>query len=114
MTNGKGSQNGSGTSSEKSEFTNDLDIIKEEMALVQQGLQFETVLKERKDPMPYIPRSGRWAIDHWAIFWGVNTDTVNRNNEKIGYEPMKFGNTKVIDAAKFWKRLEDSAGEEDG
>lgn len=114
MTNGKDSQTGIGTSSENSKISSDLEIIKEEMALVQQGLQFETVLKERKEPMPYIPRSGRWSIDHWAVFWGVNAATVNRNNEIIGYEPMKYGGTKVVDAAKFWKRLEDSAGGEDG
>ncbi|WP_417392052.1 hypothetical protein [Gimesia sp.] len=114
MTDHHDSHNRVGTSRVKDQNHDEQEIIKEEFALIQQGLKFEALLKDRKEPMPYIPRSGRWAIDHWAIFWGVNADTINRNNEKVKYEPMKYGGTKVIDAAKFWECLERSGEVADG
>lgn len=80
------------------EFINPIN----ELSLINQGLELSNLLMERKEPMPYIPRSGQWWLNHWASFWGETPEAIKRKFKKINYVPLKFGDTLMIDAAEFW------------
>lgn len=94
------------SSSTKPQNSQEFKNLNEEFALVEQGLKFEQLLKEREEPIPYIPRTGRWWIGHWAKFFAVSPNTIKRRLDKINYSPMKFGDDLFIDAAELWKCLE--------
>lgn len=80
--------------------------LEEEFALIELGLKLEKLLENREEPIPYIPKTGRWWIGHFAKFFGTDERNIKDRLKATDYEPAKFGNDLFIDAAKFWDRLD--------
>ena len=108
MTDINSSHNSDCTSSAKHSNAGEASDLAAEFALVQQGLDLANLLQSRSEPMPYIPRTGRWWIAHWASFWGETEENMKKKIRKMDYEPIKFGDTLMIDAGAFWQCLERS------
>lgn len=104
MTNNNDSHSSDCTSSANPSYNEFLN----EMSLIMQGTQIEKFLFERDTPMTYIPKTGEWWIDHWAGFWGETVANMNKKLKRIHYEPIKWGNTILVDAAMFWQCLRDN------
>ena len=101
MTNQDDSHYRDNTSSANSRF----EVFLNEMSLVMRGSEIENLLKERDKPMTYIPKTGEWHLTDWCRFWGESLENMKKKLKSIEYEPLEFGQLKIIVAEKFWDRI---------
>lgn len=101
MTNSNDSHSSESTSSAKPIHK---DILNE-ISMMIESQHLDGILTGRTKPMAYIAHSGDWPLEFWSGMWGENIKNMRRKMKEIGYEPIKFGNTLVVNAEQFWSCL---------